>query len=184
MHSLSEYPGALLIPKNTLVYHLFFVSLLGSEAFNEQIPLFPLRTGPVKSLKMVVGKSIYLWSARNQIAKKVGNAKKITNVAHIYVLNWFRGRMIVKDKANHAICGKCCTYVIENNQHGMKKNDGQNKGENVLECGWKNSTSAASFMLAQRGLEIWGGFKGMSQRQSCQLKMLFMSIAQGRMITY
>lgn len=34
----------------------------------------------------------------------------------------------MKDKANHAICGKCCTYVIENNQHGMKKNDGQNKG--------------------------------------------------------
>lgn len=60
MHSLSEYLGALLVLKNTPVYHLFFVPLLGSEAFNEQIPLFPLRTEPVKSLKMVVGKSIYL----------------------------------------------------------------------------------------------------------------------------
>lgn len=60
MHSLSEYPGALLVLKNTRVYPLFFGSLLGSEAFNEQIPLFPLRTEPVKSLKMEVGKNIYL----------------------------------------------------------------------------------------------------------------------------
>lgn len=79
IHSFSEYTGA-------LVYHLFFESLFGSGAFNEQIPLFPLRIDPVKSLKMVVRKSINF--ARNQtVKKKVGNAKKITNVTHIYVLN-------------------------------------------------------------------------------------------------
>lgn len=38
----------------------------------------------------------------------------------------------MKDKPTHGICEKCCSYVIENNQPQMKKNDGQNRGQNVF----------------------------------------------------
>lgn len=49
------------------------------------------------------------------------------DIAHVYGLNWFTVGTILKDKASHAICVKCCSYVIENNQQEMKENDGQNR---------------------------------------------------------
>lgn len=33
----------------------------------------------------------------------------------------------MKDKASHAICVKCCSYVIENNQQEMKEMMGKVK---------------------------------------------------------
>ena len=55
------------------------------------------------------------------------SGKTTTDFAHIYEWNRFTVGTVLKDKASHAICGKCCSYVIENYQQGMKENDGQNR---------------------------------------------------------
>lgn len=77
--------------------------------------------------------------------------KKITNVAHIYGLNCFTVGKILKDKASHAICGKCGSYVIENNQQEMKKNDGQNRKKKTFFKAWledQHRCHACSLMLS------------------------------------
>lgn len=56
--------------------------------------------------------------------KKIDSGKKTTDVAHVYGLNWFTVGTVLKDKA---ICVKCCSYVIKNNQQEMKENDGQKR---------------------------------------------------------